>query len=81
MPRRVKGEGYFAFAERDKYVPENVAPTLRAALQAAGAAFEIEHFPDTDHGFSFWEREVYRHEAAERAWAKCFALFARKLQR
>lgn len=78
---RMRGEGYFAFAERDKYVPENVIPTLRGALEAAGAAFEIETFPDTDHGFSFWEREVYRHAAAERAWTKCFDLFARRLKR
>jgi len=78
---RMRGEGYFAFAERDKYVPDDVIPTLAKALKAAGAAHEIEQYPDTDHGFSFWEREVYRHAAAEQAWEKSFALFARKLKR
>ncbi len=78
---RMRGEGYFAFAERDRHVPDNVEPTLRKALEEAGATFEIETFPDTDHGFSFYEREVYRHDAAERAWTKAFALFERKLKR
>ncbi len=78
---QLRGEGYFAFAERDKYVPETVLPALRKALQDAGAAFEIETYADTDHGFSFWEREVYRHKAAEQAWSKTFALFDRKLKR
>ena len=78
---QVGGVGYFAFAERDRHVPDHVVPTLRKALAAAGAKVEIETYPDTDHGFSFWERDIYRHAAAESAWGKAFALFERKLKR
>jgi len=78
---RIKAGLYCAFAEHDRWVPANVVPDLRAALTAAKTEFEIEDFPRTEHGFQFPERiAVYSRDAAERAWEKIFALFARRLQ-
>ena len=76
---RIKGELYLGFAEVDPLVPAEVFPQLRAALDKAGARYEIEQFAGTHHGFCFVEREVYDHAAAERAWAKQFALWRRTL--
>jgi len=76
---RIKGELYLGFAEVDPLVPAEVFPQLRAALDKAGARYEIEQFAGTHHGFCFVEREVYDHAAAEQAWAKQFALWRRTL--
>ncbi len=78
---KVQGEMFFAFAEKDEYVPDGVVPELRAALEANDVAFEIETYPGTDHGFCFPERRgAYHEEAAEDVWRRSFALFDRQLR-
>lgn len=76
---QIEGEMYYAFAERDHWVPDNVIPDLTAALDAAGVPHEIETFPDTDHGFAFPQRDIYHEAAAEIVWGKMFDLYARVL--
>lgn len=77
---KVKAELYCAFAETDHTVPATVAPTLRAAFDTAKLKYEIETFPGTVHGFQFPKRRGdYHADAAEAAWRKIFALYARKL--
>ena len=73
------GEMYFAFAEHDHWVPDNVIPDLTSALDAHGVAHEIETYPDTEHGYAFPEREMYNEAAAEATWEKMFALYERQL--
>ncbi len=77
---KVQGELYYAFAETDQTVPDNVIPTLRPALEAAGVTSEVDVYPGTFHGFAFPERPVYDHHAAEDSWRKIFAMWARHLK-
>lgn len=76
---RAKGELYIACAEKDHYVPLEIAEPLRQALRKSGAEAEVELYPDVDHGFAFAERPVYDKPAAERHWERLFALFGRNL--
>jgi carboxymethylenebutenolidase len=77
---RVAGELYYAFAETDPAVPDNVIPTLKAALDKNGKKYKLEIFPGTHHGFAFPERATYDTFAAEDTWAKVFALWDRTLK-
>ncbi len=76
----VEGEMFFAFAEEDPYVPEDVAPTLATALETARVTHEIKTYPGTAHGFCFPERVgAYVEDAAEEVWRLTFELFERQL--
>lgn len=76
---RIEGEMYFAFAEQDHWVPDNVVPDLTAALDKHGVAHTIETYPGTEHGFAFPQRPVYHEPSAEATWEKIFDLYARQL--
>jgi carboxymethylenebutenolidase len=77
---RIKGEMYFAFAETDEHVPDNVIPTLRKTLDKAGTKYGLDIYPGSRHGFQFPERDVYETHAAEASWAKIIALWDRNLK-
>ena len=77
---RIAGELYLAFASDDPHVPQSTVDALPAVLRTAGVAHRIEIYPDTEHGFAFPERAVYSKAAAERHWARMFALFDRRLR-
>ena len=80
LAEKVQGELFFAFAERDEYVPTDVIETLRKTLVQHQIAHEIDIYPDTEHGFCFPERTgIYVESAAEEVWERSFALFARQL--
>lgn len=76
---RIKGEVYLAFASDDPFVPQPVLDALPGALTEAGVDHRIEVYPETEHGFAFPQRPVYRKAAAERHWERLFALFDRRL--
>ena len=76
----IGGELYLAFASDDPYVPQPVLDALPGVLAAAGVEHRIEVYPDTEHGFAFPQRPVYRKAAAERHWERLFALFDRRLR-
>jgi carboxymethylenebutenolidase len=76
---QIEGEMYFAFAEHDQWVPDNVIPDLTATLDANGVPNEIETFPGTEHGFAFPQRDAYHEPSAEIVWGKMFELYARVL--
>jgi carboxymethylenebutenolidase len=78
---KIQGELYYAFAEHDHTVPDNVIPDLKTALKRAGTKYTLEVFKGTNHGFAFPERPVYDTLAAEETWAKMFALWDRTLKR
>lgn len=75
----IGGELYLGFASHDPYVPQEVLDRLPGILSEAGVDHRIEVYPDTEHGFAFPKRAVYRKAAAERHWERMFALFARRL--
>ncbi|MHA1564740.1 MAG: dienelactone hydrolase family protein [Alphaproteobacteria bacterium] len=77
---RVKGELYFGFAEKDKWVPPNEIVQLGEILRANNVEHEIEMLMGADHAFVFPERPVYAKEQAERTWERIFALFERRLK-
>ncbi|MGA7569351.1 MAG: dienelactone hydrolase family protein [Candidatus Aquilonibacter sp.] len=76
---RISAEMYFGCAEVDSYAPPDVVVALERALLATNAAFELELYPGTEHGFAFPKRPAYDKAAAERHWERLFALFHRGL--
>ena len=77
----VRGEMFFAFAEKDEYVPDYIIPTLRETLDKHSVAYEIDTYPGTEHGFCFPERGgAYNEGAAEDVWRRSFELFERQLK-
>jgi len=77
----VRGEMFFAFAEKDEYVAEDVIPTLKETLDQHAVKYAIETYPDTQHGFCFPERRgAYNETAAEEVWRQSFELFERQLK-
>jgi carboxymethylenebutenolidase len=53
---------------------------MPGAMQAAGIKHTIEIYPETEHGFVFSERPVYKKPASERHWETMLALFDRRLR-
>jgi len=66
---------YFACAETDSYMPQEMVEELRSALARTGGNIEVEVYPGTLHGFAFPQRPVYDKPSAERHWERLFALF------
>lgn len=75
----VKAELYLGFADTDPYVPDNVIPDLQESLDRHGVSYKLDVWPETEHGFCFPSRSVYKEEAAEKVWELVFDLFERKL--
>lgn len=76
---RIRGELYLGFAGHDPYVPDNVIPDLKGALDAHGVAYKLDIWPNTEHGFCFPQRAAYAESAAEEVWKIVFDLYRRKL--
>jgi carboxymethylenebutenolidase len=79
VAKDAKAELYFACAERDHWAPLDVVAQLAESLRRTGVLHEVETYPDTDHGFAFPQRPVYRKQAAERHWERLIALFRRRV--
>lgn len=79
--RSTRGEAYFGWADGDSLAPAEHMREIEAELSARGGAWRIELHPGALHGFTFPERYCYDKGAAERVWARLFALFSRNLNR
>ena len=77
---RIQAELYLAFASDDSHVPQGIVDALPAMMTDAGVKHRIEVYPDTEHGFAFPQRAMYKKDAAERHWERLFALFDRTLR-
>jgi carboxymethylenebutenolidase len=66
---------YVAVAETDAEFPPEERVRLKAALEAAGTAHEIESYLGTRHGFAVNGRHVYDAAAADRHWQRLATLF------
>lgn len=75
----IKGELYLGFADTDPYVPDNVIPDLKAALDGHGVSYKLDVWPETEHGFCFPSRPIYKEDSAEKVWKIVFDLFQRRL--
>jgi carboxymethylenebutenolidase len=81
LANRVEGELYFACAENDDWVPDNVIDKLDDYLAKSTVNYRIERYPGTRHGFAFADRtDVYDRVSAERLWARLFGLLERNLR-
>lgn len=81
LASKVRGEIFFAFAETDEYVSNDVVPTLKKSLEESSVTHQIETYPDTHHGFCFPQRgEAYHEKAAEEVWRRTFEIFERQLK-
>ena len=76
----IQGELYYAFAEVDQHVPENIIPELKDALSKTKIKHSVEVYKNTQHGFCFPERSSYAPEAAEATWARLFEMWERQLK-
>ncbi len=74
--RKVQGELYFGFAEDDDTCPPEHQALIEQTILTSDAIAEVEHF-EAAHGWTFPTRWCYDEAAAERAFAKVLALFAR----
>lgn len=69
------------FAERDAFVPPEVARKLEADLRAAGRQAKCEIHPGVDHAFFNDTRpDVYDATAAARAWSQTLAFLRAELR-
>ena len=78
--QKAKGELYFACAEHDSYAPMEMVQALDQTVKAQNLNAEVELYEGVHHGFAFPQRgAVYDKPAAERHWARLFALWKRRL--
>lgn len=79
LAENINAELYLGFADTDPYVPDNVIPDLKAAFDRHGVSYKLDVWPETEHGFCFPSRPLYKEESAEKVWKIVFDLFERKL--
>ena len=68
------------FGEKDPYIPLTQVHKIEDTLRSLGKSFEVKVYPGADHGFFCDDRASYHPEAAQDAWAKTLAWFAKHLQ-
>jgi carboxymethylenebutenolidase len=72
---KMKASFLFAIAANDDAQDPNQKVLLRAAFDAAKLPAEIEVYAGTKHGWCPPDGGVYDEAQAEKAWARCLALF------
>lgn len=73
-------EVYAGHADQDGSAPPEQQARLAAALDDAGIVHETEQYDGARHGWTMSDLPAYDEAAAERAWSKVLALFARTLR-
>lgn len=77
--RNIRARLYFGVADNDPHcTPEN-QKLLAAALDAAGAAYQLELYPGAGHGFAVPDNPTYDEAASEQHWQRITALFTEAL--
>jgi carboxymethylenebutenolidase len=78
LASRVRGSYLFAVAQNDDESDPNAKTVLRDAFAAASVPAEIEVYP-ARHGWCVLDGQAYDQVQADRAWARCLALFSTAL--
>jgi len=78
LASRVRGSYLFAVAQNDDERDPNAKTALRDAFAAANVPAEIEVYP-ARHGWCALDSQAYDQVQADRAWARCLALFSTAL--
>src|SRR5262245_295094 len=68
------------FGEKDPYIPLSQVKKIEERLRELGKSSEVKVYTGADHGFFCDERASYHPEAAQDAWEKTKAWFAKYLQ-
>jgi carboxymethylenebutenolidase len=75
----VRGEVYCGVAEHDPSAPLPMVEEFTKLLEHCTVKPLVEVHPGTVHGYAFPGRIVYHQDAAERSWARIFAMFERQI--
>lgn len=75
----ITGEGYYAFAEHDTYVPLDQVAAFERMLAAAPFPSRTEIELGTHHGYAFTDRGTYHRAASEKHFERMLALYQRHL--
>ena len=75
----VRGELFFAFAETDRSVTQELVDRFREELRRNDVRGEVERWPGTTHGFAMADLPVYNRDAAERHFERTLDLWRRNL--
>jgi carboxymethylenebutenolidase len=78
LASRVRGSYLFAIAQNDDESDPNAKTSLRDAFAAAHVPAEIEVYP-ARHGWCAIDSQAFDQVQADRAWARCLALFSTAL--
>ena len=65
------------YGGKDTGIPLESVEKMRAALKVIENPSEIDVYPDAQHGFNADYRPTYNKEAAQDAWKKMLAWFAK----
>ncbi len=76
---KMKASFLIAIAESDDQKEPQTKNVLRESFAQANLPAEIEVYAGTQHGWCPTDSPVYDHDAAEKAWGRCIALFQRSL--
>jgi carboxymethylenebutenolidase len=69
------------FGEKDGFIPLAEVDRVKARLAELGKDAEVIVYPGADHGFFCNERPSYQAAAADDAWRRLLALFAKTLRK
>jgi carboxymethylenebutenolidase len=75
----MQGEVYCGFTEHDPSAPLPMVEEFTNLLERCAVTPLVEVHPGTVHGYAFPGRIVYYQDAAERSWARIFAMFERQI--
>jgi carboxymethylenebutenolidase len=73
----ITGEGYYAFAEHDTYVPLSDVAKFEKLLAGAPFPSRVETEMDTHHGYAFSDRGNLHEAAREKHYERMLALYRR----
>lgn len=79
LAEKVSAECYFAFAERDPFVPPAQVEQFRQAVAALNKPWRIDTYVGTEHGFAFPDRGTFNESGAKRHWETLRDLLARNI--
>ena len=80
LAKKIKGELYLAFAEKDSWVPNDIINIIKKTFPNKKNKVFVEIYKGTDHGFAFPSRHSYKEEATKTHWKRLFNLFDRNLK-
>jgi carboxymethylenebutenolidase len=75
----ITGEGYYAFAEHDDYVPLKMIADFERLLAVAPFPLRVETEMGTHHGYAFSDRGMLHEAAREKHYERMLALYRRHI--